>query len=93
MHPPRSASDATVQVWNATSGLPVGFTIVTLPGGEIAVFDAVTCIPPPDRRSRPEGVRARGVDLIVWRGCEPCEDARRFDCRRLSGRRRKSIGS
>ncbi|MGH4000508.1 MAG: hypothetical protein ACRDTJ_23945, partial [Pseudonocardiaceae bacterium] len=31
-----------VRVWDATSGLPVGFTIVTLPGREIAVFDAIT---------------------------------------------------
>ncbi len=31
----------TVRVWDATSGLAVGFTIVTLPGREIAVFDAV----------------------------------------------------
>jgi WD40 repeat protein len=34
--------DGTVRVWDATHGLPVGFTIVTLPGSEIAVFDAVT---------------------------------------------------
>lgn len=33
--------DGTVRVWDATSGLPVGFTIVTLPGGELAVFDAI----------------------------------------------------
>ncbi|MEO7195223.1 MAG: hypothetical protein ABIZ05_10430, partial [Pseudonocardiaceae bacterium] len=32
----------TVRVWDATSGLPVGFTIVTLPGCEIAVFDAIS---------------------------------------------------
>ncbi|MGH3784432.1 MAG: NACHT domain-containing protein [Pseudonocardiaceae bacterium] len=35
-----SGDDSTVQVWDATSGLPVGFTIVTLPGREIAIFDA-----------------------------------------------------
>jgi WD40 repeat protein len=34
--------DGTVRVWDATSGLPVGFTIVTLPGREIAIFDATT---------------------------------------------------
>ena len=34
--------DGTVRVWDASSGLPVGFTIVTLPGGELAVFDAIT---------------------------------------------------
>jgi len=34
--------DSTVRVWDATSGLPVGFRIVTLPGYEIAVFDAIT---------------------------------------------------
>ncbi|MGQ0778539.1 MAG: hypothetical protein ACT4NY_29700 [Pseudonocardiales bacterium] len=31
----------TARVWDATSGLPVGFTIVTLPGRELAVFDAI----------------------------------------------------
>ncbi|MGH3773979.1 MAG: WD40 repeat domain-containing protein, partial [Pseudonocardiaceae bacterium] len=34
--------DGSVRVWDATSGLSVGFRIVTLPGGEIAVFDTVT---------------------------------------------------
>jgi hypothetical protein len=33
--------DGTVRVWDATSGLPAKFTIVTLPGSEIAVFDAL----------------------------------------------------
>jgi hypothetical protein len=33
--------DGTVRVWDATSGLPVGFTIATLPGAELAVFDAI----------------------------------------------------
>ncbi|MGH3913401.1 MAG: WD40 repeat domain-containing protein, partial [Pseudonocardiaceae bacterium] len=32
----------TVRVWDATSGLPVGFRIIALPGGELAVFDATT---------------------------------------------------
>ena len=36
-----TGDDSTVRVWDATSGLPVGFTIVTLPGGELAVFDAI----------------------------------------------------
>jgi WD40 repeat protein len=35
------SADGTVRVWDAASGLPVGFTIVTLPGGKIAVFDAI----------------------------------------------------
>ncbi|MDQ3150775.1 MAG: hypothetical protein M3R63_03320 [Actinomycetota bacterium] len=36
-----TGGDGTVRVWDAISGLPVGFTIVTLPGGELAVFDAI----------------------------------------------------
>jgi WD domain, G-beta repeat len=36
-----AGNDNTVWVWNATSGLPVGFTIVTLAGGELAVFDTI----------------------------------------------------
>jgi WD40 repeat protein len=37
-----SGGDGSVRVWDAVSGEPVGFTITTLPEGEIAVFDAVT---------------------------------------------------
>ncbi|MGH3928826.1 MAG: WD40 repeat domain-containing protein, partial [Pseudonocardiaceae bacterium] len=36
------SADNTARVWNAATGLAVGFTIVTLPGGELAVFDAIT---------------------------------------------------
>jgi hypothetical protein len=36
-----TGGDGTVWVWDATSGLPVGFTIVTMPGDEIAVFGAI----------------------------------------------------
>ena len=36
------STNSTVRVWDATSGRPVGYTIVTLPGREIAVFDAIT---------------------------------------------------
>jgi WD40 repeat protein len=35
-------ADASVRVWDAATGEPVGFTIVTLPGDELAVFDAVS---------------------------------------------------
>ncbi|MGH3567159.1 MAG: WD40 repeat domain-containing protein, partial [Pseudonocardia sp.] len=36
------SADNTTRVWDATTGLPVEFTIVNLPGGELAVFDAIT---------------------------------------------------
>ncbi|MGH3938503.1 MAG: hypothetical protein ACRDTG_07675 [Pseudonocardiaceae bacterium] len=36
-----SSDDGTVGMWDAISGLPVGFTIVILPGGELAIFDAM----------------------------------------------------
>lgn len=36
-----TSNNGTVRVWEATSRLPVGFTIVILPGGEIVVFDAI----------------------------------------------------
>jgi len=36
-----SPKQIALRIWDATSGLPVGFTIVTLPGGELAVFDAI----------------------------------------------------
>ncbi len=35
-------ADASVRVWDAATGQPVGFTIVTLPSDELAVFDAVS---------------------------------------------------
>jgi WD40 repeat protein len=31
-----------VRVWDAATGQPTGFTMATLPGGELAVFDAVS---------------------------------------------------
>jgi WD40 repeat protein len=36
------SDDNTARIWDATSGLQVGFTIVTLPGGELGVFDVIT---------------------------------------------------
>jgi WD40 repeat protein len=35
-------NDGSVRVWDAATGQPVGFTIVTLPSHELAVFDAVS---------------------------------------------------
>ncbi|HEU0089615.1 MAG TPA: hypothetical protein VFQ77_18550, partial [Pseudonocardiaceae bacterium] len=34
--------DGSVRVWDAATGAPAGFTIVILPGDELAVFDAVS---------------------------------------------------
>ena len=35
------STDGTTRMWDATSGLPIGFTIVTLPGRELAIFDTI----------------------------------------------------
>ncbi|HEV7453204.1 MAG TPA: WD40 repeat domain-containing protein [Pseudonocardiaceae bacterium] len=57
--------DSTVRVWDATSGLPVGFTIVTLPECQIAVFDAIA----------DQLVRA-GAGAWRWIGWNVVEDGR-----------------
>lgn len=37
-----AGDDATVRVWDAATGHPAEFAIVTLPRGELALFDAVS---------------------------------------------------
>jgi hypothetical protein len=37
-----TGGDHTARIWQATDGQPAGFTISILPGGEVAVFDAVS---------------------------------------------------
>jgi WD40 repeat protein len=36
------SDDGSARVWDATTGQPIGFDLVALPGGEIALFDAVS---------------------------------------------------
>jgi WD40 repeat protein len=36
------SNDGSARIWDATTGQPAGFELVTLPGGEVAVFDAVS---------------------------------------------------